>query len=589
MRVFFDIETNNITDWLELSDLKEIKCIALAVDDGPVKIVTRGTAIRLLIEATEIIGHNILTFDIPAITKFSEVPHSFRGKIFDTLVVARLLYAHQREIDFGLKEFPKELVGSQSLKAWGYRLGNSKAEAPDFDGKVTEQMLEYCKQDVEVTRSLYKYLTNSPGYQSALHGGAIRLEHEFALEVRRQQRNGFSFDYGRAEELHGRLLKETVEIEQRLQELFPPKVIERVSEKTGKRLKPKVEPFNPSSRLQIAQRLTEMYGWEPKEFTPDGKPRVDEAVLASLDYEVAKVLSRYLTIQKRIGQLADGNEAWMRLVRNGKIHGSVNTNGAITGRCTHSKPNMAQVPTDPEYRSLFVASPGMVMVGVDASGLELRCLAHYLGRYDGGEYAKQILEGDIHWTNAKAFGLVKDVEFDRNNPEHKAIRNQAKGAIYALIYGAGNDKLGFVLDGDKKRGARARANFEAKVPAYLKLKDDVSTTLKVNGFIRGIDGRPLYPRSEHAALNTLLQSAGAVVMKEACVLLHSKATYSTNPIPLRQLASVHDEYQFEVPPEFADRTGKIATWAITEAGNRYNFRCRLDGEFRTGANWAETH
>ena len=331
-----------------------------------------------------------------------------------------------------------------------------------------------------------------------------------------------------------------------------------------------------------------MYGWEPKEFTPDGKPRVDEAVLASLDYEVAKVLSRYLTIQKRIGQLADGNEAWMRLVRNGKIHGSVNTNGAITGRCTHSKPNMAQVPTDPEYRSLFVASPGMVMVGVDASGLELRCLAHYLGRYDGGEYAKQILEGDIHWTNAKAFGLVKDVEFDRNNPEHKAIRNQAKGAIYALIYGAGNDKLGFVLDGDKKRGARARANFEAKVPAYLKLKDDVSTTLKVNGFIRGIDGRPLYPRSEHAALNTLLQSAGAVVMKAACVIANGEFRCAM-PTFVRQLASVHDEYQFEVCPEFADQTGKIATWAITKAGEKYNFRCRLDGEFRTGANWAETH
>ena len=588
MRVFFDIETNNITDWLELSDLKEIKCIALAVDDGPVKIVSHDEAIELLIKADEIVGHNILTFDIPAITKFKSIPYILTDKVFDTLVVARLLYAHQREIDFGLKEFPKELVGSQSLKAWGYRLGNSKAEAPDFDGEATEQMLEYCKQDVEVTRSLYKYLTNSPGYISALQGGAIRLEHAFSIEIRLQQRYGFSFDYGRAEELHGRLLKETVEIERRLQELFPPKVIERVSEKTGKRLKPKVEPFNPSSRLQIAQRLTEMYGWEPKEFTPDGKPRVDEAVLASLDYEVAKVLSRYLTIQKRIGQLADGNEAWMRLVRNGKIHGSVNTNGAITGRCTHSKPNMAQVPTDPEYRSLFVASPGMVMVGVDASGLELRCLAHYLGRYDGGEYAKQILEGDIHWTNAKAFGLVKDVEFDRNNPEHKAIRNQAKGAIYALIYGAGNDKLGFVLDGDKKRGARARANFEAKVPAYLKLKDDVSTTLKVNGFIRGIDGRPLYPRSEHAALNTLLQSAGAVVMKAACVIANGEFRCAM-PTFVRQLASVHDEYQFEVCPEFADQTGKIATWAITKAGEKYNFRCRLDGEFRTGANWAETH
>lgn len=313
---------------------------------------------------------------------------------------------------------------------------------------------------------------------------------------------------------------------------------------------------------------------------------MDETVLATLEYPEAAVLSEYLTLGKRLGQLADGDEAWLKVVTpKGRIHGRVNTNGALTGRCTHSRPNMAQVPTDPEYRKLFVAPPGFVLVGVDASGLELRCLAHYLGKYDGGTYAKAVVSGDIHWENALAFGLASDKVMDKSNPDHKKARNQAKGAIYALIYGAGNEKLGMVLGGDKRTGAKARANFEAKVPAYLRLKETVSDILSRRGWIMGLDSRPLYPRSEHAALNTLLQSAGAVVMKQACILAHRYMDHER----IHQVASIHDEYQFVSSPEYAEAAGRIVVRSIKDAGESFKFRCPLDGEYRVGRNWAETH
>jgi DNA polymerase I-like protein with 3'-5' exonuclease and polymerase domains len=585
MQVAFDIETNPIEDWLELSDLKEILCIAISVNGEDPKVLPIQEALYMMGEAKVLVGHNILSFDLPAIQKLHPT-WTPRGRIIDTLVTARLLKANQREADFQTKDFPKEFIGSHALKAWGYRLNFAKAEAPGFD-KATDELLEYCKQDVRVTNRLWEYLQAGPAFEAAQP--AIDIEHAFARIIREQERHGFAFDVAAAERLHADLRKELLDIEGQLQKVFPPKVIDRVSEKTGKPLKPKIELFNPGSRMQIAERLKEKYGWEPTELTPDGRPRVDEAVLSDLSFPEAQILNRYLTVLKRLGQLAEGDEAWLKLVRKGRLHGRVNTNGAITGRCTHRNPNMAQVPSDPAYRRLFIPDTGTVLVGADASGLELRCLAHYLGRYDKGEYAKQILEGDIHWTNAKAFGLVGDVEQDKANPDHKAARNQAKGAIYALIYGAGDDKLGMVLGGDRKRGRKARANFEAKVPAYRRLKEDVTTTLGNYEMLKGLDGRPLYPRSEHAALNTLLQSAGAVVMKQACILAWNRFLEDPKFNAVHQVASIHDEYQFVAPREISEEVGKIVVWAIQHAGVEFKFRCKLDGEFRVGASWAETH
>lgn len=581
MRLFFDIETNMVDDWLELSDLSTLHCIVVSIDGKePIRVEPK-RFMELADTASDLVGHNIMSFDLPALRKL--IGFEPKCRVLDTLILSRLLHPDLRNDDFGRLNsgFPKELVGSHSLKAWGHRMGQHKGDSPDFT-EYSEEMLEYCKQDVRVTSLLFHHLDiDTVGEE------AIEVEHEFAAIVRKQERCGFPFDVDAAEKLHGSLIKEKLSIESRMRQIFPDKVIHRVSEKTGKPLKPKIEEFNPGSRMQIAERLIEKYGWEPQEMTPDGRPRVDEAVLASLDYPEAKFLVEYLTITKRLGQLADGDNAWLKLVRNGRIHGRVNTNGAVTGRCTHSSPNMAQIPTDPAYRSLFTASEGRVLVGVDASGLELRCLAHFLGKYDAGSYAKKILSCDIHWENAKSFGLAPQQEQDKANPSHKTARNQAKGGIYALIYGAADPKLGFVLGGDARKGKKSRANFMAAVPAFQKLKDDVERVVVSKGVLKGLDGRILPIRSPHAALNTLLQSAGAVVMKKACILAHEE--YRRLGLSVDQVASVHDEYQLMARPEDADQVGKIMVSAIGLAGSYYGFRCPLDGEYRIGRNWAETH
>jgi DNA polymerase I-like protein with 3'-5' exonuclease and polymerase domains len=580
MNISFDIETNAIYDWLNLTDVTDIKCMAISVDGEEPQSVSVGDGLTMLQNADLVIGHNIQSFDIPALQRL--YPNFRVNAIFDTLIASRLLHADQRDKDFQVPGMPKEYVGSHSLGAWGHRLGQPKSVAPSFDC-VSEELKRYCEQDVRVTNVLYKHLKNHAALPYAKT--ALDLEHNFASIVRAQERVGFPFDVAAAEILHAELRKEMLGIEQSLQIVFPPKILTRTSSKTGKPLKNKVEVFNPGSRIQIYDRLHERYNWIATEHTPDGRARVDEAVLASLEYPEAKTLSRYLTIIKRLGQLADGDEAWLKLVsKRGRIHGRVNTNGAITGRCTHSKPNMAQIPSDAAYRALFVAPKDKVLVGVDASGLELRCLAHYLGKYDNGKYARAVVEADIHWENAKAFGLIGDVAQDKNNAAHKAARNQAKGAIYALIYGAGNDKLGLVLGGNKATGSKARRNFEAKVPAYLRLKEDVEALMERRGWIKGLDGRPLCPRSAHAALNTLLQSAGAVVMKQACVIAHKKFK-----VGVQQVATVHDEYQFIVSPSDAEDIGKIVVQAIEQAGRDFDFRCPLTGEYRCGKNWSQTH
>jgi DNA polymerase-1 len=580
MKLYFDIETNALEDWINFSDLKTLYCIVVSIDGDEPKSVTPDEFKKLAWDADVLIGHNIMAFDIPALRQLiGFIP---KVQIKDTLVMSRLCFPDLRNDEFRLIHdgFPKELVGSHSLRAWGHRLGLLKGEAPSFDSWSPE-MVEYCKQDVRVTVKLYSELEDSAPVV------ADEIEHRFAEIIRKQERTGFRFDVHAAEKLHSSLIKEKIEIEQQMRVIFPDKIIERVSEKTGKKMKPKIEEFNPGSRLQIAERLMEKYGWNPVEMTPDGRPRVDESVLESLDYPEAKFLAKYLTCVKRLGQLADGENAWLKLHKNGRLHGRVNTNGAVTGRCTHSSPNMAQVPTDPAYRSLFIPNDGLVLVGADASGLELRCLAHFLGKYDGGDYARKVIATDIHWENAKAFGLAPQQQQDKANPSHKAARNQAKGGIYALIYGAADTKLGLVLGGDPKKGKKSRANFYTAVPAFQKLKDDVERTVATKGNLKGIDGRLLPIRSAHAALNTLLQSAGAVIMKKACILAHEQ--YEAKHIPVAQVAAVHDEYQLMCFPQHADQVGKIMVEAIQKAGASFGFRCPLDGEYRVGKNWAETH
>jgi len=264
------------------------------------------------------------------------------------------------------------------------------------------------------------------------------------------------------------------------------------------------------------------------------------------------------------------------------MYGRINTNGAITGRCTHSRPNMAQVPSvgspyGKECRSLFKATDGAVLIGCDASGLELRCLAHYLYPYDGGDYANKILQGDIHTVNQNAAGLP--------------TRDAAKTFIYAFLYGAGDEKIGKVIGRGRSAGRAIKATFLERLPALAQLKACIVNSLSSRDWLKGLDGRKLFIRSAHAALNTLLQGAGAVIMKQATVHLYETLTKAglQHGEDYGFVAHVHDEFQVETKPQYVDLILKESVNAIRQAGTTLGFKCPLDGEARAGSNWAETH
>ena len=506
----------------------------------------------------------------------------------------------------------------------------------------SEEMCAYNRQDVVVTKALWERIREQDYSQTA-----IDLEHQFQKIILQQERDGFPFDQEKAILYYSQLAKRREELTQELQRVFPPKdkgdwFTPKVNNAKrgyvkGERVwRARVTAFNPGSRKDIAERLKETYGWEPQEYTERGTPKVDEEVLSALDWPEAKALSEYFLVQKRIGQLAEGNNAWLKLVyEDGRIHGHVITNGAVTGRCTHVNPNMAQVPAvgvpwGAEFRSLFYAPPGWSVLGADASGLELRCLAHFMARYDGGAYAKKILEGDINWANAQALGLVgADEEKDPENPYHMWARNKvAKRFIYALNYGAGDHKLGEVVEltddqakellaGTPRRkidlinaklvkqfphktitfkdiaqsvkGGELRATFMKNLPALATLIEDVKRTAKERGYLIGLDKRRLNVRSIHSAFNTLLQSAGAVAVKKATCILWDDLTASGLADKVQQVAHVHDEYQLLVKEGEGEHVGQIATAAFGKAGLFFGFRIPLTGEFKVGRNWAETH
>jgi len=364
--------------------------------------------------------------------------------------------------------------------------------------------------------------------------------------------------------------------------------------------------FNPNSTHHIASRLKALYGWEPEEFTPSGKPKLDESILSKLHYPEAKLLSRYMMLTKRIGQVAEGSQSWLRREQNGRIHGLVMTLGAVTRRMTHSNPNIAQVPSNgapfgEACRSLFGASDGYVLVGCDADALELRCLAGYMAKYDGGAYIDTILKGDkslgtdMHSVNARALGLDPKKLYPVEAREVSG-RDIAKTWFYAFLYGAGDQKLGATMGAtgtDKQiiaRGKQARASFLRALPALDELIIKVRKKA-MRGYLLSLDGSKLKIRSPHAALNTLLQSAGAIIMKQALVLLDAKLQ-EKGLVPSRDYefcANVHDEWQIDVKPRFAALVGARAEWSIEEAGKVLGFACPLKGNAAQGMTWRDTH
>ena len=574
--IVLDIETDGLLDTVTKVHLLVYRNLTT----GNLTVADSNESISKALETLQdkkIVGHNILGFDLIVLKNLYgfSVPID---QIMDTLILSRLIYPNIREEDSKLRKIEAKLWGSHSLKAWGERLGSFKGtynQQEDAFIELTPEMRDYCINDVHLTESLYEFFRpDIPSKSSA------KLEHEITDICIRQENRGFSFDESKASELYVELSKKRSKLSHKLGEVFGSWIVDEGLRKNDTYSKINIVNFNPNSRKHIAKRLQELRGWTPTIFTPSGEPKIDEKVLNKLKYPEAKLMSEYFMLNKRIAQLAEGNQAWMKLCKKGRLHGKVNTMGAQTSRCSHSHPNIAQVPNlnapyGKECRNLFKADTEMDLLGFDVSSLELRCLSHYLARYDDGKYGKILLESDIHTANQRSAGL--------------ATRDQAKTFIYGFLYGAGNEKIGQIVGKGKAEGAKLKKEFLSKIPALRQLRDAVQKKAE-KGFITGLDGRKVPVRSNHAALNTLLQSAGAIICKRWIVEMHSllKEEFKEGE-DYAQVAFVHDEVQLTVKREYGTRIGELGVKAISITGEKYGLRIPLTGEFKTGASWADTH
>ena len=556
-KVVFDIETTMTAD--------KIWCIVCKHGDTyyQFKEDRLHRFAELIKQTDEVIGHNIIGFDIPVVNKIFGYDVFENCKVTDTLVLSRLL---NPMID-----------GGHSLKNWGTKLGQNKIHFEQFD-YFSEDMLTYCRNDVELTERLYKFLIN----KTKDFGMSIELEHKVAQIIQKQHERGFKINVVEAYELQSKFQEDMNDLTTKVRQTFPPmKVEEEFIPKSNNKArgyvkgvpftKVKYKEFNLGSRQQIAERLM-LLGWKPKKKTDKGHVIVDEKVLSEIhNIPEAKLINRFLMLQKRIAQV----NSWIEGIKeDGRVHGKVITNGTITGRMSHQSPNMAQIPAvyspyGKECRALWTVNKGYKLVGVDASGLELRMLAHYMNDKD---YIYEVVNGDIHTTNQNAAGLES--------------RDKAKTFIYAFIYGAGSAKIGSIIGGSTADGERAKEKFLRATPSLRSLREKVERVAQ-RRWVRGLDQRKIIIRYPHAALNTLLQGAGAIVMKYALTLLEEYVI--RKQIKAFPVVNVHDEFQYEVEESRAEEFGRLAVQSIIDAGKQLNVRCPLNGEYKIGNNWSETH
>jgi DNA polymerase-1 len=623
-------------------------------------------------DADIVCAHNGIRYDFPVLEKLYGFVVPFE-KQRDTLVIGRTIRPNIKETDGQLnasrlkegRETIGTLFGSHSIEAWGFRFGIPKVGADITDwSEWTQEIQDRCAVDISINLRLWDYLKPDAYSQEALN-----LEHRVARLVEKITLAGWPFDMEKAAALHAHLVDERHKLEKQLAEQFsgwwvnkgefvPKRPNEKLgywgeweeyteyTDKKGQPCEPysarrfigapctKIEwtDFNPSSRDHVERCLRQL-GWKPTEFTETGKAKLDDSVIEGLvtQFPQGAGLPQYLMIDKRLGQLADGDNAWLKTVgEDGRIHANYNPMGTVTSRMSHFLPNIAQVPATKspygkECRELFTVPKGWVMVGADMSGLELRCLAHYLARYDDGAYGETILKGDVHWENVKAMGFFPHPPVrDKHNELHSVIREVgAKTFLYAWLYGAGDLKAGNILlnacraakalgiEGEevyrtffsddpapnerKLRwvGQQVKNNFLRKTKGLASLVRMVREIAEVNNALPGLDKRRLPVRHEHAALNTLLQSAGAILCKQwicdaedALIAEGLKWGWDGDFV---FLANVHDELQVACRDGLGERVGDTLVRSARSAGGPFGFRIQLDSEYKIGNDWSQTH
>lgn len=614
MKFVCDIETDGL-----LHELTKVHCLVLRdIETGEIHscadqpgYIPIAEGLDLIASADQLVMHNGINFDLRALNKvYPGLSMRSDCDIVDTLILSRVLWPELEPIDEQrFSHIDRKYKGRHSLAAWGERLGVAKIKFQEESKKNVDaenvwdhwsaSMQTYCEGDTLVTLELYNYFLTQP-----LDPRCHELEHEFAKVMALQESFGFPFDERAAFALVNTLKVRRDEINDQLQEVFPPITEERISAKTGKPLKARVTVFNPASRQQTADRLRARYPEISFGSTEKGNVKLDDDVLEVLGekYPEAKILAEYQLLNKRLGQIVDGKEAWMKHCRkygDGRIHGGVKTNACVSGRASHVGPNMAQVPSvghafGAECRALFTAPEGWHLVGTDASGLELRALGAWLAHFDGGEYAKLVSNDgfDIHTYNAKLFGI-----YDGIGDITKATRDLSKRLIYALLYGAGAKKVGSVIDitaSENKQyeiGKKTIDTFYKNLPAIKKLKDKIDERITERGHLIGIDGRHLQIRSRHSALNQLLQSTGAVIMKKATCFMYQDLIDAGLKyfVDFGFCANIHDEQQISTKPEYVELVMSTSIRAIEKSGEYFKLLCPFTGESRSGLNWEQTH
>lgn len=654
MRLIYDIETDGLFDVENptspsgtkahhIKQITRVHCIVTQdLDTGEVRrYVVDGpfgdqsaddfldAGVTAILAADLRAGHNVTGYDERVLEEFFPAQWAARNPaatVRDTLVGVAAVWPneHIKSLDFVRNkmkggDLPKDLVGRHSLRAWGWRLGNKKAAAPEDFSTFTPAMLAYCVQDVSTTATLFKKL------EARIQAGrfterAWELEQEFAACLRQQERNGFKFDVPAAEHLTALLQGKRAELMAECVKVFAPfenvertspEVIENAKARVDmwvrrgneakaqkarenlenkKRPKVKVVPFNPGSDKQIARYLTERCGWKPgrKGYTPTGQPKVDEAVLIGLTHlPGVPLLLEYGTVTKVLSMVAEAanknSKPWMRCVKaDGRIHGRVTHNGAGTCRSTHSQPNMTQVPKpgNPfgfECRALFTVEDLNLLIGMDAKALEPRLLGHFLKPYDGGEFITRVCEGTLY---EKVQALLRI-------PDSLTARDTAKRAFLAVLYGALAGKLSRILTVPFKTAEANRTTLLLGIPGLNAFRNKCIELHRTKGAVRMPDGRYVFTRSEHGALNSVLQGSGAIVMKQTVVL--ANRYFRSESLDARQVHMSHDEIQTEAPRAQAQRVGELLSMAVEDAGVALGIRCPMKGEIKIGKNWKETH
>jgi len=521
------------------------------------------------------IGHNILSFDAPILNKLWGTNIKV-SQITDTLVLSYLFNPNRK--------------GGHSLNNLSSLVGKRKIEFSDFS-EYSETMLEYCINDVEVTEAIYKYLMmyEQPGFSNT----SISLEHNIRHIINKQERYGFLLDLQKASELLYEIKTRSEEIESNIQSFFKPKVravkdvvikkkkdgsiskvglshIEDISQSVGNHTLIRYEDFNLGSPKQIVERMNE-YGWKPTRFTPKGAPKVCEENLETLS-DAAPSSVKNLVLWKTLETRWKTIESWLDASSaDGRVHGKVFTMGAVTGRMTHSEPNMANIVSSnkiygKESRQCFIAPTKSVLVDTDASGLELRMLAHYM---NNDAFTNEVVNGDPHTANMNAAGL--------------STRSQAKTFIYAFLYGAGAEKIGSIVGGSAKTGSTLKNRFLTNMPDLKKLQEQVIKKASQYGYVNGLDGRRIHIRSPHAGLNTLLQGAGAIVCKQWAIEMDRRIR--AEKLEAQLVCSVHDQYIYEVGEKSLDIFKKVCEDSIKQAGHRLNLRCPLACDVGVGSTW----